>query len=273
MEETKQLTTSVSSNPHHRDNRVNRPDRGPNKRFQNRRRPRGPPPEPKTPPKQCSVCELIDPPKQYKCPKCRALYCSVACCREHKLKCPGAPVVDKPVVVSQYVCDLPPETADKPRWKRPKLNSRDEDDEEDGWKITEDMKNRMMSSSWLRDHLSDRGLRHLLTQVYEASNLVPKQRKNFRNRGAQYDDDVIQTDQERRLRQLKEDFPKFAEFTDKLLVLTGVLQQDGSNEVDLNGPINRQGLTLQPALRSATCARPTKLLDELVSDKDEVDSE
>ena len=40
----------------------------------------------------CSVCKVvtaeIGPPK-YKCPKCRASYCSVVCCRQHKMVCPG----------------------------------------------------------------------------------------------------------------------------------------------------------------------------------------
>lgn len=34
-------------------------------------------------PPRCSVCQVAEHPN-YKCPKCRLMYCSVACCRKHK---------------------------------------------------------------------------------------------------------------------------------------------------------------------------------------------
>ena len=37
----------------------------------------------------CGVCGIDRNGGKYKCPKCRLFYCSVKCCKDHKLKCPS----------------------------------------------------------------------------------------------------------------------------------------------------------------------------------------
>ncbi|KAG6614384.1 putative MYND Zn-finger protein/hormone receptor interactor [Phytophthora cinnamomi] len=43
----------------------------------------------------CAVCETAE--AKYKCPTCRAPYCSLVCCKKHKeTPCESAPVPEKP---------------------------------------------------------------------------------------------------------------------------------------------------------------------------------
>ena len=96
------------------------------------------------------------------------------------------------------------------------------EDLDDEWKITDEMKQRLGSSEWLRQELSDGGLRHLILQIYGASNVVASSRST-------------ETEQECLLEQLKSDYPRFERFMDKLLVLAGALERQGQ---DAERPLN-----------------------------------
>lgn len=181
----------------------------------------------------CSVCQT-EPPK-YKCPKCRASYCSVACCRKHKAELckPATPAPATATISSKYVSNFPAAAAapaknalKEPPRKRHRNNRLEVTEEDEDWHITDEMKDCMHRSDWLKQELADPGLRFLISQIYESSNLVPR---NCNNRGRNRGDDataVATTEQEQKLRQLVETNPQFKGFIDELLVLTGVLNRE-----------------------------------------------
>lgn len=218
----------------------------------------------------CSVCEKEPKPK-YKCPKCRATYCSIACCRQHKetgcvhesLKPPAA------ATSSKYITDaskLPsgPIVANK----RSNRSNENEDDWEEGWKITSEMKTRLHESDWLQQELKDAGLRQLLVQLYEASNVVAKKKR--------YEVDSANTEQEQMLEKMKEDNPQFKLFLDKLLLITGVLEYSGNEPISqlLSRDLNdlREHLTLAPSRRILPASASDIVVDSSDSDEEESSS-
>ncbi len=78
----------------------------------------------------------------------------------------------------------------------------DDEDLDEGWKITDDMKKAVENSSWLRQQLQDGGLRDLMQKIVASGDGLQQQR-----------------------------YPQFQVFVDKLLVLAGILErEDGENE-------------------------------------------
>ena len=173
---------------------------------------------PKKPP-CCSVCSITADPK-YKCPQCRATYCSVDCCRTHKKTGCGEGTTNKAsskTTTSKYLPDCPATTL-RVR-KRPRETASHDDNDDPGWQVTEKMKQAVKDSEWLRNELAndnDKILKRLLVQVYEASNRVT--RRNSRH-----------TEQHQVLEHLKSTNPQFRHFLDKLMVLTGVLERQGTD--------------------------------------------
>jgi len=196
----------------------NNPHRGPS-HFQSRgKRPRrenapkiiAPPIRPK-----CFVCQKEEP--KYKCPKCRAPYCSMECCRKHK-EVPCEPQqIKTEVLKSKYLpSDLLLNDPNQNALHRRKQLD-DTDDLEDGWKITRDMMDSINQSSWLRHELEDGGLRQMMYEIDSASNTVTQSGK---------------THQEEALDRYKQKYPNFRGFVDKLLVTAGILErQDVSEEL------------------------------------------
>ena len=214
---------------------------------------------PSKPADTCSVCS--GEPK-YKCPTCRAFYCSVACCRTHKETCSKINKEEKETTkinkeTSKYVSidSLPQYFSLKPtfpsRSNRIKRNNdlgQDDNDDDDSldeqWKITESMKSNVKRSEWLRNELKDGGLRTLISGIVNTS-------------GSQ---------KHLALKQAKERYPLFQTFLDKLLVLAGVLQrqEEEEEEGEIEGKVPMEEylerdwqeeppmLSLKPILRRTT---------------------
>lgn len=170
----------------------------------------------------CCVCEKGAP--AYKCPKCRAPYCSVACCRTHKEQCKQA-TEETSVKASnrneQAKKERPSKYVPDCIWKRSEglVNkadrSRDDslayDDLEEGWKASRAMLDALEGSSWVRTELEDGGLRYLIRTVVNASTVVGR--------------NGLETEQERVLEHFKATYPPFKDFIDKVLVSASVLQR------------------------------------------------
>ena len=64
-------------------------------------------------------------------------------------------------------------SSSQPKKKRIRRSNDDDDSDNDepGWNITEDMKQMIQHSEWLRKELEDGGLRHLIEQIDAASDV------------------------------------------------------------------------------------------------------
>eukprot|EP00980_Cylindrotheca_fusiformis_P009516 scaffold2077_cov119-Cylindrotheca_fusiformis.AAC.19 len=168
----------------------------------------------KTPPNlACSVCFADENPPRYKCPRCRALYCSVVCCRSHKDICiQEKKQEEKSNIPSKYgnlfMCNGVPNHAISMRVVREDHDDDGDNSIEEGWNVTQEMKQAISRSEWLRSELKDGGLRALISQIVSAGN----QRHCA-------------------IQQVKERYPSFKTFLDKLLLVAGVLEHQDSGEV------------------------------------------
>lgn len=199
---------------------------------------------------KCSVCHEGDP--KYKCPKCRASYCSIVCCRRHKEEEGLCQSVDRSENVRKQdiVATLRPSqfavTAEYFQQRlapflsqtvpgRQVRGNTDLGMEDDDWKMTNEMVQAMHASEWLRDQLRDDSLRQVITGLVQAPNVT---RRNSST-----------TLQEDCLDQLKQVSPDFQLFVDKLLVLVGTLQRpdEGTSlEEWLREPSGNEPLMLKP---------------------------
>lgn len=209
----------------------------------------------------CSQCSTENP--KYKCPKCRAPYCSIACCRSHKEKgCEENKVQEnyKQAPKSKYLpaSDLLQRNPLENAIQRRKQAAEEEVDLVEGWKITENMMDKMDNCDWLRTELQDGGLRQIIQQVCEASNTVA-------HRSDQ------KTHQELALEQAKAKYPNFDRFMDKLLVLTGVLERQETEE-ELSEWLTRQEDEELGPLALVPLPRKRRPVDALQDLKDEMSS-
>ncbi|XP_003725361.1 zinc finger HIT domain-containing protein 3 [Strongylocentrotus purpuratus] len=113
---------------------------------------------------KCSVCEE----KQYKyrCPKCRILYCSVPCYKEHKS---GDSCENKEEI--QKAKEDGGNLAKEERAKEEGEVSEDEDDDMDSPiddQLTQEQLNKLGESDSVRDLLQNPHLRVLITQLDKA---------------------------------------------------------------------------------------------------------
>ncbi len=210
-------------------------------------------------------------PSRYKCPKCRLPYCSVKCCKEHKLKCPAVVTKDKSKKgegndnsktktspnsntstfknTSKY---LSAEQLNRDPLgnsiKRRKMLEEDEDsdydesDDQEGWRITRDMMDRLDNSSWLRKELEDGGLRQIIAEIDYAdakdqeeqnasgASSSKKRKKPGMNKMGK---PVELTPREVALLKAKLTNPTFQKFMDKLLVTAGVLIEDVKTDEEI----------------------------------------
>ena len=140
----------------------------------------------------------------------------------------------------------PESSSSEPKKKRARRNEdQDSDDDEPGFNITEEMKQMIQRSEWLRKELEDGGLRHLIEQIDAASDVEEEdddnndnnRRKNWGRNGQQKHKKNGNTEISQRvlaLARTKHSHPKFAAFIDRLLLTAGVLT-DGSGQ---NGEAN-----------------------------------
>ena len=114
--------------------------------------------------------------------------------------------------------------------KRLRRSNNDDDDEYDshddepGWNITNEMKARLQQSSWLRKELQDGGLRQLIDNIDAASDNVEENEDQQRKKNMNSKNATRISARELTLARTKHTHPKFASFTDQLLLLAGVLQ-------------------------------------------------
>ena len=195
-------------------------------------------------------------------------YCSVKCCKVHKTECQHAKDNNNKVTsndgkdngtnqeannerkviqpVSRYLpSDAltrdPLESAIK---RRKILNEEEEEEEEEGWKITREMMDKLDNSTWLKDELTDGGLRQLIAEIDSAGyhhdndndsskechhrpskkikQRIPTNRKKI---------NAVQllNPRETALAHAKLHNQNFATFIDKLLLTAGVVQHVNSD--------------------------------------------
>lgn len=221
------------------------------------------------PPQVCSVCEVANddgaPPK-YKCPKCRASYCSVACCRQHKTICPGkeddssskaiattgdaattAVEKTKPGANQATSTTNIPTVLDSAA-VNDSASSDDEDDDsslEDGWEITESMKVALRNSMWLRHELRDGGLRDMIASVVKSRKTLKRyeteqRSQSYRPRHRYASAPTKPHHPHEVLAAQKSENRHFRVFTDKLLVLADVLERQEGPTLETEGLTSNQ---------------------------------
>lgn len=98
----------------------------------------------------------------------------------------------------------------------------EDDDHDEGWRITRDMMDKIDNSSWLRTELSDGGLRQIIAEIDVADDGDEQRKHKKRPKlGA-----AEPTPCEIALLRAKLKNKKFEHFIDKLLVIAGVLCED-----------------------------------------------
>ena len=128
----------------------------------------------------------------------------------------------------------------QPRRKRirPSKNSEesDYDDDEPGWKITDEMKQKLYQSKWLHKELQDGGLRKLIENIDTASdveedyvddncnNRKQSQRHRGGNNKSNNNTNSTISSREFALARTNHAHPKFKSFIDEMLLTAGVLQ-------------------------------------------------
>jgi zinc finger HIT domain-containing protein 3 len=178
-----------------------------------------------------------EPPK-YKCPKCRALYCSVACCRKHKEICPGVASPEAAGVAAIHHSTLvaaPPGNASDDENDSIPSDVSDDESLEEGWKITEEMKHALQKSSWLRQELGNNsGLRQMITNVVKASRKSRQQpvQKHNRHNKKNIKISTASNPANDELLEKRQNHADFNEFCDKLLVLAGILEPQSPDDAN-----------------------------------------
>lgn len=176
----------------------------------------------------CIVCSSAIP--KYKCPNCREPYCSVACCKAHKETCsPNLTTAAAAATTNKINTDfqrskyyLPPSSREdddsllRPTKCSKRPFSMEEQEEEELWHITEDMKQTLNNSQWLRKELSDGGLRQLITEI-DSSGISSIERSEALH-------DAICKNS------------NFRGFVDQLLVTTGVIVKEEDDRLVLVHP-------------------------------------
>jgi len=220
-------------------------------------------PPPKSKP-CCVVCGSDD--GKYKCPKCREPYCSVKCCREHKEKCPAlAAVATNPDDVDDNnnqntsgtatASSIDPKDAPEKKAsrylpsddltadplenavKRRRMLNEDEDDassDDEGWRLTREMMDRIDNSPWLRAELADGGLRQMVCEIDGADEAARQGGGSYHRRRRNHfaggmGKTVQMSPRELALEKARRTNPNFGRFVDRMLLTAGVLAApDGS---------------------------------------------
>jgi len=180
---------------------------------------------------------------KYKCPKCRAPYCSVACCKLHREICSkgivngaAASTANTSAVNHRTSKYLPSDalTEDPVRnalHRRSMLQDgqelQDDEDVEEGWRITREMMDKLDNSTWLKNELKDGGLRQMIASIdcdndYDEIH-QHKNNKFIKKRRFQAMNERPMEKREIQLEQCKRTNPNFATFIDKLLLTAGVV--------------------------------------------------
>lgn len=150
----------------------------------------------------CAVCATVD--AKYACPKCRAAYCCVACCKRHKESgdCGGASSRRAPATTA-------------PLERKKAVAAKEEvccDDDETNV-LTDAHKERLSGCGWLRDELrSEPTLRALLVKI----------------EGAREPSTALAT--------ARSNDTRFADFVDRMLVELGICAFEADGSIAFHGP-------------------------------------
>jgi hypothetical protein len=136
----------------------------------------------------------------------------------------------------------------------------DSHDDEPGWNITPEMKARIQQSKWLRKELQDGGLRQLIDTIDAASDLededkdeCDEKKDDTYHRGRNHWNQKKKntnpnatkiSPRELALARTRHNHPKFASFTDQLLLFAGVLQPAGAEAGGGEVTISEDGMML-----------------------------
>ncbi|KAL3663149.1 hypothetical protein V7S43_011560 [Phytophthora oleae] len=99
---------------------------------------------------QCAVCETAE--AKYKCPTCRAPYCSLVCCKKHK-ETPCEPAPEKP--------QEPPQ----PMPAKATAMDVDAEDVDPAEKLTDEQMNVLRTCDDIKEMLSNPAITQALTQI------------------------------------------------------------------------------------------------------------
>lgn len=181
----------------------------------------------------------------------------------------------------------------KKRIRRSSNNNESDDDDQPGWNITDEMKQLVQRSDWLRKELNDGGLRHLIGEIDAASDVEEeedeadngsnnyyKRRKNkwgmkdHNNKNGNAVDDI--SPRVLALARTKHSHPKFAAFMDKLLLTAGVLtdgtgggeEGEGCGRLELV-PVPRRGGEITAAAATGDQESQSEEEDDSASDSNE----
>lgn len=194
-------------------------------------------------------------------------YCSVKCCKEHKLSCSieskGTDVKEpsitkknhKSASSSEYLPSdsLTLDPIENAKKRRQMLDDSDSDNDsvdEHGWGMTKEMMDKLDNSSWLRKELADGGLRQMIATIDNAD-WETKNQNNDRKRKRYALNAVCElTPREAALERAKYSNPNFAKFIDKMMLTAGLLIDNENIEEKLaallNGDLDQSALTLVP---------------------------
>mmetsp|Transcript_34709 Transcript_34709/g.72227 ORF Transcript_34709/g.72227 Transcript_34709/m.72227 type:complete len:309 (-) Transcript_34709:240-1166(-) len=168
----------------------------------------------------CSICQETMQPK-YKCPKCRATYCGIACCRTHKTQgCTTAVAAAPPRRnKSKYLDDEALQRHEEAQQQQQQTNpNKNDGDDDEEYPLTDTMKQAVSSSTWLRHELQDVGLQQLIRHIVERTSTHVVHRKSG-----------TLTYQQAALHTLPQDHAAFGQFLDKLRVVAGLLQRESAS--------------------------------------------
>jgi hypothetical protein len=198
---------------------------------------------------ECTQCGSTD--GKYKCPKCRVLYCSVACCKLHKENsCSSAPGGnDKAVTTTSS--PMPTDTIPKSkylgqdyidplissrqdRWSSSRRGMTKEDEFEEGWRMTPEMEQAILKSDRLRKELADGGLRQMLMDI------------------------LMDPNPQQALEQAKKTNVNFTKFINETLLATGIVEKVAVDGPTLTGENELLMLKAPPSSKKKRVAADLK---------------
>mmetsp|Transcript_321 Transcript_321/g.537 ORF Transcript_321/g.537 Transcript_321/m.537 type:complete len:290 (-) Transcript_321:1995-2864(-) len=202
----------------------------------------------------CGVCGESNHRAKYKCPRCRLPYCSVKCCKDHKVSCDPTQRnigVDTNVkdsnncsrAISKYVAadELTRDPLLNSVIRKQMLRENEDEPEDEGWRITQEMMENIDKNEWLRKELADGGLRQIIAQIDNADDVSlheniawqrhgqhGKRKRLLGGSGNDYDP----SPRELELMKARRLNPNFNNFIDRLLLIAGVLVESDKTTIE-----------------------------------------
>jgi len=234
---------------------------------------------------------------RYKCPKCRVPYCTVACWKNHQLSCPfllkqststlpEVAAVETQSLAPKHIISIesrylpsqaPPfmDPLDQPNPRQLHPDDQDEEEDEDGWKITPEMMQRLNQSEWLRNELRDGGLRRLICDIDSAKEGETVQKMSCKRK--RFPSGPGCSAREQAWMDAKATHAPFANFMDRLLYTAGVFvvpQQELNKEDEIEDWDRcRQHLILAPIVKKTNIGLDAHVEEDCCMTREEDDDE